>query len=81
MPSWRDTPDARPPQEVAPFARVFRVTSRDVDEYVQLVMAADRVAAVKGGENQIVQNLDRKTYHEVVSCVELVADLTTPPAP
>jgi hypothetical protein len=60
-----------PPQEPAPYARVFRVTRRDIDQYTQLVLASDRIEASEG-KGQVISNLDRRAIHDVVECVELL---------
>lgn len=73
MVNFRSDDSGRQPKEPPPFARVFRVTSRDIDQYTQLVMATDRVTASEG-KGQVIQNLDRRTIHEVTECSELVEE-------
>lgn len=68
-PMGEDQP--HPSQQDLTVARVFRVTFRDIDQYTQLVLAADRFEA-QDGKGQVVSNIDRRNFHETVECVELV---------
>lgn len=73
MTPFRSDDSGRQPQEPPPFSRVFRVTSRDIDQYTQLVMAKDRIDASQG-KGQVIQNLDRRSIHEVTDCTELLEE-------